>query len=100
MYNCSTSIRVCSILIITSNTPEAFKYGNIKKYAYLSHIHIHKILTSKSKYSVGDYFNKLKTTFDYNFDSNQAVNIMDAHKHISQEKILIKKASLLLLVNL
>ena len=51
MYNCSTSIRVCSILIITSNTPEAFKYGNIKKYAYLSHIHIHKILTSKSKYS-------------------------------------------------
>ena len=51
MYNCSTSIRVCSILIITSNTPEAFKYGNIKKYAYLSHIHIHNILTSKSKYS-------------------------------------------------
>ena len=39
--------------------------------------------------------NTMKTTFDVNFDLNQAVKRMDKLKHKSQEKLSIyKKASL------
>ena len=38
----------------------------------------------------------MKTTFDFNYDLYQAVKqyATDAHRHISPEKLSIKKASL------
>ena len=42
---------------------------------------------------VGDYINIMKTTLNFNFDLNKAVNIMNTQKLISQENVLIKKAS-------
>ena len=46
---------------------------------------------------VGDYINTMKTTFYLNFNLYQAYISMDTHKHRSQEKLSIKKASLIYL---
>ena len=43
---------------------------------------------------VGDYINTMKTSYDFNFDLNQAVYSIDTLKYRSQRKISIKKASL------
>ena len=38
-----------------------------------------------------NYMNTMKTTFDVNFDLNQAVNLMDKLKHKSLKNLSIKK---------
>ena len=38
-----------------------------------------------------NYINTMKTTFDVNFDLNQAVNLMDKLKHKSLKNLSIKK---------
>ena len=49
----------------------------------------------------GDYINIIKTTFDCNMLVYiKPLNSMDTQKHGKKEKLSIKKASLLLLVNL
>ena len=42
----------------------------------------------------GDYINTMKTTFYLNFNLYQVYISMDTHKHRSQEKLSINKASL------
>ena len=38
-----------------------------------------------------NYINTMKTTFDVNFDLNQAVNLMDKLKHKRLKNLSIKK---------
>ena len=42
---------------------------------------------------IGDYINTMKTTLEFNFYFYQSVKHTDTHKHRSQEKLSIKKAS-------
>ena len=63
----------------------------------LSYLHFF----SSQKYFFLVFGDTMKTTFDLNFDLYQAVKQhISIHKHRSQEKLSIKKASLKLLVNL
>ena len=48
---------------------------------------------------VGGYINKMKTNFDFNFDLYQDNKQYGYTKNTNKEKLSIKKASLLLLVN-